>query len=148
MIHEQPNERLVTQDAILRQKCKKALANHRAAAKKDGVKLAYGAADLIRLAQSRQTCTYCNAPLGWNWQFDHRWPLARNAFGHCLDNLAVVCSDCNLLKGQLSDLEFGFLLDWLLGKVHFNGQTLDLRGAADVRRRLLSGGKVYARGRK
>lgn len=141
MIREQPTERIVTQDALLRQKCRQALRHHRQWAKKDGATLDYGTLDLLELARSQQTCEYCHMPLAWDWQFDHRTPLARSAKGHRLKNLAIVCSNCNCAKGQLSELEYIDLLMYLRG--------IDPRGAADMRRRLIAGGaSVYTRGRK
>jgi len=118
----------------LRDKCRRAMSNHRSRARKDGETLNYTQGDLEALAKSQQTCTYCGVPLGWDWQWDHYEPVARSSQAHRLSNLVLCCQSCNKIKGALSGDEFRDLLDLL--------KTFDPRGAADVRMRLKLGGKA------
>ncbi|MHB1422799.1 MAG: HNH endonuclease [Gemmataceae bacterium] len=87
------------------------------------------------LLASNPLCAYCRAPLSFAASLDHRQPLARGG-RHQLANLAVCCSRCNSLKGQLAESEFRELLG-LLSRTHPAART-------DIERRLLAGGKRYA----
>jgi hypothetical protein len=122
-------------DRVLQQRCRTALAHHRALAAKDFAKLNYGLAELVELARRSETCAYCTCPLSYGFHFDHIVPVARTAKAHCLSNLCCCCPSCNALKGQMDAKEFRQLLAFLAG--------LDPRSAADLRRRILAGCRVY-----
>jgi hypothetical protein len=74
-------------------------------------------------------------PLSFGFEFDHVLPIARTAQAHRLENIVCACATCNQMKGQLDGDEFLRLLRLLDG--------MDPRAAADVRRRLLAGGRRY-----
>lgn len=124
----------VTTDGILRRKCSAALSRHRAAAKKVGQVLDYGLSDLVKLAQSTETCRYCRMPIAWDGDFDHVNPISRGG-SYSLWNIAYVHRQCNQAKGMLNDYEFDSLLNCL--------REIQPVAMADVLRRLQSGGKRY-----
>jgi 5-methylcytosine-specific restriction endonuclease McrA len=126
------------QDALLA-RARRLLSDHRARARKDGATLDYGLPQLMELLAGNPTCAYCRAPVAWDASIDHRTPTGRGG-KHALENLAVVCKRCNLLKGCLTEPEFREVLT-LLALLHPTAR-------ADVERRLTSGGQVYAGKRK
>jgi 5-methylcytosine-specific restriction endonuclease McrA len=77
-------------------------------------------------------------PVGWDFQVDHRTPIARGG-RHQLDNLAVSCAPCNSAKGKLTEAEFRQLLALV--------RTWHPAAAEDLLRRLRQGGRAYGRGR-
>lgn len=127
-------------DAILRRKCRVAYQHHRQLALKDHCSLDYAAADLVALAKRCRQCFYCRMPLSFGFEFDHVIPIARSVQAHRKANIVCCCSSCNALKGQLDGEEFVRLLRLL--------EDMDPRSAADVRRRLIAGGKRYAASRR
>jgi 5-methylcytosine-specific restriction endonuclease McrA len=118
----------------LRQRCRRALADHRARAKADGVTLRYGLADLEALARAELQCAYCRLPVGWDFQIDHRTPTSRGG-KHALSNLAVACARCNQIKGKLTEQEYRELL--ALARAWHPAAAEDLLG------RLRSGWRRY-----
>jgi hypothetical protein len=104
-------------------------------ARGDGQQLDYDTAALVRLARSTVQCAWCKMPVAWDFHFDHVQPPSRGG-KHCLSNLVVSCGRCNQLKGQLTGGEFMSLLTLL--------RQLHPTAAADLRRRLLAGGRRYA----
>lgn len=61
-------------------------------------------------------CIYCNLPIDWHYlSLDHLTPQSRDGPGTA-ENLAVVHSECNRVKGDLTKDEFlallAFLQDW------------------------------------
>jgi 5-methylcytosine-specific restriction endonuclease McrA len=129
------NEPRTQADALL-SRARRLLSDHRTRAKRDGAELDYSLHDLRQLLATSPTCTYCRAPVAFDAQLDHRTPIARGG-RHALDNLVVCCARCNQLKGQLTEAEFDELLG-LLALLHPAAR-------ADLERRLLSGGRRYAR---
>jgi 5-methylcytosine-specific restriction endonuclease McrA len=127
----------LSSDAMIRRRCGVALRHHRAAAAKDFQTLDYDLGELLALARQAQVCAYCSRPLGNDATFDHVVPVGRTARAHRLANIVLCCPDCNMAKGSMDGDEYRRLLALLAG--------FDPRAAADVRRRLLSGGKRYAR---
>jgi 5-methylcytosine-specific restriction endonuclease McrA len=89
---------------------------------------------LRQLLEEHPLCEYCRLPVAWDVSLDHRQPINRGG-RHQLANLAVCCSRCNAIKGQLAEAEFRQQLT-LLASLHPTA-------AADLERRLLSGGKRY-----
>lgn len=121
-------------DSLL-SRARRLLSDHRTRAKKAGVALDYGVADVRHLLADNPLCDYCNAPLSFAASLDHRTPLARGG-RHALDNLAVCCQRCNSVKGVLTEGEFRELLTLLA--------LWQPAARTDVERRLLSGGRRYA----
>jgi 5-methylcytosine-specific restriction endonuclease McrA len=119
-------------------RARRLLHDHRTRAKRDGCQLDYALADLQRLIADHPLCEYCRAPVSFAVQVDHRTPIARGG-RHQLVNLAICCSRCNALKGQLTEAEYRELLTWL---------AQHPRVAADLERRLLAGGALYASKRR
>jgi 5-methylcytosine-specific restriction endonuclease McrA len=115
-------------------RARRLLHDHRTRAKRDGCQLDYALTDLQRLIAEHPLCAYCRAPVSFAVQVDHRTPIARGG-RHQLANLAVCCSRCNALKGQLTEVEFRELLSFL---------AQHPRVAADLERRLLAGAARYA----
>jgi len=130
----------VNADAVLRRKCRTAFQHQREAAAKDHLRLAYTASDLFELAKASPQCFYCRAPLCFGFEFDHVLPIARTPQAHRLGNVVCACTSCNALKGQMDAEEFTRFLRLLDG--------MDPRSAADIRRRLIAGGKRYATSRQ
>lgn len=128
-------------DAVLRRKARTAFQHHREWAARDHVTLKYGAADLLKLAKEAQQCHYCKMPLSFGFEYDHVIPIARTPQAHRLANIVCCCADCNRMKGGGMDGEEFVRLLRLL-------ENMDPRSAADVRRRLIAGGKRYAASRK
>lgn len=129
----------LTQATLLRRRCQRILADQRRRARADGVTLSYGLDELLTLS-IQQTCTYCWAPLGMDFQLDHLTPVARGG-KHELENLAAACKKCNVRKGVLLASEYRRLLI-LVGSWPPAAQE-------DIRRRLVAGGAaVYARNRR
>lgn len=124
----------------VRARCRRLYNDHNRRAKADGMVLDYEAADLEEMAEYVKQCFYCSMPLDLSFQADHATPTSRDVTGHKLSNIVLSCSRCNQMKGQLSGSEFMRLLDLLDG---FHPSGLE-----DVRRRLIHGGKVYAKSRK
>jgi 5-methylcytosine-specific restriction endonuclease McrA len=116
-------------------RARRLLHAHQDRARKDGVALDYGVAQLRELLASTPLCEYCRNPVAWNVSLDHRTPTGRGG-KHNLDNLAVCCPRCNSLKGMLTEDEFRELLK-LLALLHPAAR-------ADVERRLIAGGGRYA----
>lgn len=127
-------------DAVLRRKARTAFGHHREWAARDHVALKYDAGDLLKLAKEAQQCHYCKMPLSFGFEYDHVIPIARTPQAHGLANIVCCCSSCNAMKGQMDGEEFARLLRLLL--------DMDPRSAADVRRRLIAGGRRYAASRK
>jgi 5-methylcytosine-specific restriction endonuclease McrA len=119
----------------LLQKCRVTLGRHRQRARADGAQLDYGAADLVALARGTVQCCWCKAPVSWDHHFDHVTPPSRGG-AHRLANIVVACGRCNTLKGMLTGPEFLSLLQLL--------RQLHPVASADLRRRLLAGGRRYA----
>jgi 5-methylcytosine-specific restriction endonuclease McrA len=115
-------------------RARRLLYDHRARAKKDGVHLDYGLAELQQLLES-PCCSYCSLPMAWDVSIDHKIAISRGG-RHQLANLAVCCSRCNQAKGLLTDEEFVQLRE-LLKVFHPAAQQ-------DVLCRLRAGGKRYA----
>jgi 5-methylcytosine-specific restriction endonuclease McrA len=128
---------LTQQDALVA-RARRLLHDHRTRAKKDGAALDYGLVEVRQLLAEHPVCEYCRAPLSYAASLDHRTPTGRGG-RHILANLAVCCTRCNSIKGQLTEAEFRDVLT-LLARMHPAGRQ-------DVERRLLSGGKRYAHGR-
>ena len=101
-----------------------------------GQTLAYSVEDLMELARQAKLCCYCRAPLAFDLSFDHKTALARNG-RHALDNLALCCRRCQMLKGRLNSDEFTALLSFL--------SQLHPAARQDVECRLLAGGRRYCR---
>ncbi len=120
----------------LRQRCRRIFNDQRRKARLAGVELSYGVEDLVELARTVRLCVYCRMPVGFDFQFDHKRPVARGG-AHALGNLVVACSRCNALKGKLTEDEFAELLA-LLARLHPAARQ-------DVERRLIAGGVRYAR---
>jgi len=128
-----------TQSAALDALTRRALSHHRARARALGQSLDYTAADLVQLVETSPLCRWCRLPVGFqDMQIDHLDPLGRGG-QHQLHNLAVACSRCNLLRGQMSQAATLELLE-MLGGWH----PLD---ADDLSRRAIAGGRRYARRR-
>jgi hypothetical protein len=117
-------------------RCRRALAAHRQRAREEGRLLDYDLADLEELARTSVQCYWCRMPVAWDFHFDHVLPTARGG-AHELANLVVSCGRCNLLKGQLTGAEMQALLSLLAG--------FHPAASADLSRRLLAGGRRYAR---
>lgn len=128
-----------TQSDALLARARRLLSDHRTRAKRDGVTLDYGLADLRQLLAEHPLCEYCLLPLSFAASLDHRTPTARGG-RHVLDNLAVVCDRCNRLKGQLTEGEFRELLTLLA--------LLPPVARADLECRLIAGGKRYGTPRR
>jgi 5-methylcytosine-specific restriction endonuclease McrA len=65
--------------------------------------------DLVR-RRLGATCPGCRTPLTLdNLSLDHETPVSRNG-GHTLDNLTVLCKNCNPAKGPLTAREWTELL--------------------------------------
>ncbi len=131
--------KLLTQEAALRKRCQRILADHRRRARAEGKTLDYGLTWLLGIVHEARTCSYCRMPIGLDFQLDHRTPIARGGV-HETWNLSVTCHRCNLLKGRLTAKEF-LHLRAVLAEMH-------LAASDDITRRLIAGGQVYARGRK
>ena len=116
-------------------RARRLLRDHRRRAKRDGV-LDYDLTDIRRLLTEHAQCEYCSLPLSFAVSLDHRTPIGRGG-RHALANLAVACQRCNQLKGMLTEAEYRELLT-LLALFHPVARS-------DVERRLLAGGKRYAR---
>ncbi len=130
----------VNADAVLRRKCRTAFHHQSEAAGKDHLTLAYSASDLFELAKASPQCFYCRVPLSFGFEFDHFTPVARTSQAHRLGNIVCACSSCNAIKGQMDGEEFTRFLQFLDG--------MDPRSAADIRRRLIAGGKRYSTSRQ
>jgi 5-methylcytosine-specific restriction endonuclease McrA len=130
----------VNADALLQRKCRTAFHHQREAAEKDHLTLDYAAVDLIELAKASLCCHYCHTPLSFGFEFDHLIPIARTPQAHRLGNIVCACTSCNAIKGQVDGEEFTRFLRLLDG--------MDPRSAADMRRRLIAGGKRYATSRQ
>lgn len=115
-------------------RARRLIGDQRTRAKRDGVVLGYTLADVRQLLASTPCCEYCRLPVGWDLQLDHRTPIARSG-RHELANLAVCCSRCNSIKGQLTEGEFRAVLSLI--------ETLHPVARADLERRLLAGGRRY-----
>jgi 5-methylcytosine-specific restriction endonuclease McrA len=62
------------------------------------------------LREQKHTCLYCYRPLTVRQATaDHRLAQAKGG-KHSRDNLAAACSDCNGLKGAMSEIEFKRLI--------------------------------------
>jgi 5-methylcytosine-specific restriction endonuclease McrA len=120
-------------------RARRLLHDHRTRAKKLGASLDYNLDDVRQLLEASPLCSYCRLPLSFAASLDHRQPLARGG-RHRLDNLAVCCTRCNSVKGQLSEAEFQGLLA-LVTHWHPTGRQ-------DLERRLLAGAKRYAGSRR
>lgn len=129
----------LTQDALLRRRCQRILADQRRRAKKDGWTIDYDVDLLVASVTLCTQCVYCKVPVGFDFQFDHRQPIARGG-EHRWANLAVCCKGCNVRKGQLSDTEYRQLLALI-------GSWLPV-AQEDIRRRLTAGNLLYARSRR
>jgi 5-methylcytosine-specific restriction endonuclease McrA len=130
----------LTPAQALRRRCQGIYAAQRRRARADGAALNYDADDLAFLAEHAKWCHYCRLPFALDQlAFDHVKPLARGGL-HSVANLVVCCERCNRLKGLLDAPEFHALRLFLR----------DLHPAArqDLEKRLLSGSRVYAGGRK
>ena len=127
-----------TQADSLLARARRLLHDHKTRARKDGAVLDYTVHDVRQLLADNPLCSYCRGPLSFAASLDHKTPIARGG-RHTLENLAVCCTRCNALKGSWTAEEFRALLALLA----------DLHPAArqDLERRLLAGGKRYARGR-
>lgn len=112
------------------------LADHRKRAKQDGATLDYDLPMLVDLIQRVARCYYCLAPLSFEISLDHMQPIARGG-RHAWDNLAPCCQRCNSLKGLLTEREFHDLLTQLA--------LWHPAARQDVERRLLAGGRRYAK---
>jgi len=86
-------ERSTQADAMLA-RARRLLSDHRARAKRHGATLDYTLAGARQLLESSPCCFYCNLPLAWNAQLDHRTPIRRGG-RHAFNNLAVCCPRCN-----------------------------------------------------
>ena len=133
------NGKLLTTADLLRQKCQRALANHRRRAKADGQRLGYNLHDLLYLAKEYPRCVYCTAPLALDFEFDHAQPTSRNG-KYTAANLRVCCGRCNSLKGRWTAESFCKLLALLADVAPVESE--------DLCRRALAGSTVYARGRR
>jgi 5-methylcytosine-specific restriction endonuclease McrA len=130
----------VTADAVLRRKCRTAYQHHRQLAEKEHLTLDYAAVDLVKLATASPQCFYCHAPLCFGFEFDHVLPIGRTPQAHRLGNVVCACTSCNAIKGQMDGEEFTRFLRLLDGMAP--------RSAADIRRRLIAGGKRYSTSRQ
>jgi 5-methylcytosine-specific restriction endonuclease McrA len=126
-------KRPILADPLLR-RCRQALSDHRRRARADGCQLAYRLEDLEALARSTQQCHWCRMPVAFDFHFDHITPISRGG-KHALDNLAISCGRCDMLRGKLTGPEFLALLEML--------RSLHPTAAQDLTRRLLHGGKRY-----
>jgi 5-methylcytosine-specific restriction endonuclease McrA len=132
-------KQLPTQADAMLTRARRLLSDHRTRAKKDGAALDYGLDDLRRLLAEHPLCDYCRLPLSFAASLDHRQPIGRGG-RHAFGNLAVCCTRCNRMKGQLTEGEFRELLT-LLALLH-------PVACQDLKRRLLAGGQRYGRGRR
>jgi 5-methylcytosine-specific restriction endonuclease McrA len=115
-------------------RCRRALARHRARARADGVRLPYGLPQLLELARASLQCYLCRLPVALDFQIDHKRPIARGG-RHALDNLGVAHAECNERKGLMDAEEYLQLLTLLRG--------FHPAAEADVLRRLRAGGRCY-----
>ena len=132
---------LQTQSELLLGKAKRALANHRKAAKNLGVELDYTRDDLLTLLTEARQCTYCRMPLGLDCEIDHAEPLTRGRRACRLDNLVVCCASCNRIKGMLDAETFRALHNFLKSL----GNPI---AESDIRRRLQAGWVIYRKGKR
>jgi 5-methylcytosine-specific restriction endonuclease McrA len=128
----------ILSDPLL-QRSRRLLHDHRSRAKRDGAALNYNLDDVRQLLEAHPTCSYCRMPLSFAAYLDHRQPLARGGQHH-LDNLAVCCTRCNSVKGQLSEAEYRELLALV---THWHPTARQ-----DLERRLISGATRYACSRR
>ncbi len=128
-----------TQADVVLKRCRQVLRDHRGAAKALGIVLDYGLPELRSLFEQSKCCRWCKLPVAFDAHVDHLHPLARGG-AMAYYNLAISCSRCNRLRGQLSEAETLELIEFLGG--------LHPVARADLERRLLAGGERYARGRK
>jgi 5-methylcytosine-specific restriction endonuclease McrA len=62
------------------------------------------------LSQPNLTCEYCGVDVVGSAHVDHRVPLALGG-AHAVDNLQILCPDCNTRKGAKPPDEFFVLLN-------------------------------------
>jgi 5-methylcytosine-specific restriction endonuclease McrA len=128
----------LTQAALLRRRCQRILAEQKRRAARDGVTLDYDLDHLILVASLSKLCHYCNLPMSLAFSFDHKTPIARGG-KHSAGNLALCCQPCNQRKGRLSCEEYRQLLALVA--------CWSPAAQEDIRRRLVAGGRLYARNR-
>jgi hypothetical protein len=129
-----------TQQEALLTLARRTLAHHKARAKMVGQSLDYDAGDIRRLIESSPCCRWCKLPISFaDLQLDHLHPIARGG-RFALWNTTCACSRCNQLRGLLTEGETEHLWEFLA----------DLHPIAreDIERRLLAGGRVFAKGRR
>jgi 5-methylcytosine-specific restriction endonuclease McrA len=86
-------------------------------------------------------CCYCNRPVdAYSCHVDHKMPLKRGG-SPGLDNLALPCSTCNSVKGQLTPEEFKDFLDSmvLLGNKHGQKAVTDIMSRLEKAVKLAAG---------
>ena len=72
--------------------------------------------EILTMMYNSNVCPYCNKiiePLSFS--IDHKIPKNRDG-SNSLDNLHLVCIKCNKVKGDLTDEEFGQLMEFLKDK--------------------------------
>lgn len=70
--------------------------------------------DIIKLyVNQNKGCFYCKGTLDIHFHIDHKQPLSRGG-DHCIENLALTCPECNLLKHTKTDDEFmAFMTEYI-----------------------------------
>lgn len=72
-------------------------------------------------------CVYCKELINHdNASLDHKMPLSRGGKDE-LNNLHIVCANCNLAKGSLIDWEFALLSSSFLSQITTQSSIMILR---------------------
>lgn len=87
-------------------------ANH--AAKKRGLEATLSAEQVAALIETTHACPYCGATLNRrNRELDHIHPLSQGGTS-TIDNVQIICKNCNRAKGEQDESEFTNWLDRIL----------------------------------
>jgi len=84
-------------------------------AKEKGVLGRVSSAEVRKIAETTTNCSYCGLELCGNGEFDHKTPYTKGG-DHTVDNLQLICRQCNQAKGELTDTELRQWIDRLVSK--------------------------------
>jgi hypothetical protein len=94
-------KRLSTQADTLTVRARRLLSDHRTRAKKDGIALDYGIAEVRQLLADNPLCEYCRMPLSFAASIDHRQPI-RKGRRHVLHRISANFVDCKVLEAPFN----------------------------------------------